>query len=474
MSWAMAVYRLHLRFCRVNSLVNVLQNLPSLSVNLCLTSTECTRFITHLSFETDVGAHTERRECAECVWGVQNTTTCAGRWICTKVDQFNIALTRRLIWWVQHGIFGSRLYPPSITMTKEFTREYAIQTEQELASSIESHHVWGGEDGVQGGTCMQEGHMHVHERNHMWEGTSTVGCCGSGGCYYFLYFLPSPHQLTYLLTAYSNGQNKRVLMTFMHHVVLTRLEDPTIFHTRMSKQLVACKLDDDLNFPPPSLLLSTHLPAVKISCVVLDLTKCMDTNVQGKVNKIHASADYLSVKGFCQGSGVMTVVMKAGMDEVPPHPSVNELGEGRMFIFGVHTERREGMLPCSRCMREARRLWGERWTCMVEVDQSMNGVRTFAVGTLGGGERVCMERVQCGGLAHEGDVMWGGMSPSAGVDGGCLIEGGVTWRVLWLWSADSRFSRELVETGNFTEVKGPGYTLYLSGRFTFDFAGKIG
>ncbi|KAK0438753.1 hypothetical protein EV421DRAFT_1906379 [Armillaria borealis] len=33
-------------------------------VNLCSTSTECTRFITHLSFETDVGAHTERCVCA--------------------------------------------------------------------------------------------------------------------------------------------------------------------------------------------------------------------------------------------------------------------------------------------------------------------------------------------------------------------------------------------------------------------------
>ncbi len=50
--------------------------------------------------------------------------------------------------------------------------------------------------------------------------------------------------------------------------------------------------------------------------------------------------------------------------------------------------------------------------------------------------------------------MWGRTSPSAGIDGGCLIEGGVMRRVLWLWSADGRFSRELVETGDFTEVKG--------------------
>ncbi|SJL16376.1 uncharacterized protein ARMOST_19898 [Armillaria ostoyae] len=31
---------------------------------LCSTSTECARFIVHLSFETDVGAHTERSVCA--------------------------------------------------------------------------------------------------------------------------------------------------------------------------------------------------------------------------------------------------------------------------------------------------------------------------------------------------------------------------------------------------------------------------
>ncbi|SJL16387.1 uncharacterized protein ARMOST_19911 [Armillaria ostoyae] len=31
--------------------------------SLCSTSTECTRFITHLNFETDMGAHTERSVC---------------------------------------------------------------------------------------------------------------------------------------------------------------------------------------------------------------------------------------------------------------------------------------------------------------------------------------------------------------------------------------------------------------------------
>ncbi len=35
-----------------------------------------------------------------------------------------------------------------------------------------------------------------------------------------------------------------------------------------------------------------------------------------------------------------------------------------------------------------------------------------------------------------------------------LDRGRVMRRVLWLWSADGRFSRELVETGDFTEVKG--------------------
>ncbi len=57
-------------------------------------------------------------------------------------------------------------------------------------------------------------------------------------------------------------------------------------------------------------------------------------------------------------------------------------------------------------------------------------------------------------LRTRGTFMWGGTLPSAGVDGGCLVEGGVTRRVLWLWSADGRFSRELVETGDFTEGKG--------------------
>ncbi|KAK0217534.1 hypothetical protein EDD85DRAFT_942626 [Armillaria nabsnona] len=68
---------------------------------LCSTSTECTRYITHLSLETDVSAHTERRECAESVRGVQNTTTRAARtrrWICTEVDRFDIELTGRLVW----------------------------------------------------------------------------------------------------------------------------------------------------------------------------------------------------------------------------------------------------------------------------------------------------------------------------------------------------------------------------------------
>ncbi len=48
-----------------------------------------------------------------------------------------------------------------LIQTKEFTREYAIQTEQELASNVESRRAWGGEDGVRGGTCMWEGHTRV-------------------------------------------------------------------------------------------------------------------------------------------------------------------------------------------------------------------------------------------------------------------------------------------------------------------------
>ncbi|PBK64832.1 hypothetical protein ARMSODRAFT_1022823 [Armillaria solidipes] len=96
---------------------------------LCSTSTECTRFTTHLSFETDVGAHMERRVCGECVRGVQNTTmhaVRAGRCICTEVDgrlqnppfpfasslaRLDVELTGRLLQWVQHGIFGSTLHP---------------------------------------------------------------------------------------------------------------------------------------------------------------------------------------------------------------------------------------------------------------------------------------------------------------------------------------------------------------------------
>ncbi|SJL08917.1 uncharacterized protein ARMOST_12291 [Armillaria ostoyae] len=98
-------------------------------VKLSSMSTECIRVISHLSFKTDVGAHTQRIECTECVWGVQNTTTRAahaGRWICTEVDRrlqtppfplasslarLDVELTRRLVWWVQHGIFGSTLHP---------------------------------------------------------------------------------------------------------------------------------------------------------------------------------------------------------------------------------------------------------------------------------------------------------------------------------------------------------------------------
>ncbi len=61
-------------------------------------------------------------------------------------------------------------------------------------------------------------------------------------------------------------------------------------------------------------------------------------------------------------------------------------------------------------------------------------MRAFAVGTLGGEEGVCAEVLRT--------RMRGGTSLSAGVDGGCLVEGGVTQRVVWLWRADGRFSRE--------------------------------
>ncbi|PBK84269.1 hypothetical protein ARMGADRAFT_1088499 [Armillaria gallica] len=88
---------------------------------LCSTSTECTRYITHLLRNGRGCTHGEER--------VQNTTTFvvrAGRWIRTKVDQrqqnlpfpftsslarFDVELTRRFVWWVQHGIFESTLHP---------------------------------------------------------------------------------------------------------------------------------------------------------------------------------------------------------------------------------------------------------------------------------------------------------------------------------------------------------------------------
>ncbi len=79
----------------------------------------------------------------------------------------------------------------------------------------------------------------------------------------------------------------------------------------------------------------------------------------------------------------------------------------------------------------------------------MNGVRTFAVGTLGGEEGAPTERDSAEdwrARVWEGDGMRGGTWPGAGY----YWSG---WsREEWLWRADGRFSRELVETRDFTEV----------------------
>ncbi|PBK84262.1 hypothetical protein ARMGADRAFT_1037200 [Armillaria gallica] len=108
--------------------------------------------------------------------------------------------------------------------------------------------------------------------------------------------------------------------------------------------------------------------------------------------------------------------------------------EDRMIIFGMHAERRDGTLPRSWRMREARREMdvhgGSQTFCRptmttkhtlsihlliswsrLSIDEKtwFSGVGTrvitqskcctFAVGTLGGEEGVCV-RVQCGGLAR--------------------------------------------------------------------------
>ncbi|KAK0217537.1 hypothetical protein EDD85DRAFT_798012 [Armillaria nabsnona] len=234
---------------------------------LCSTSTECTRYITHLSFETDVSAHTEE----ESGRGVQNTTT------------------RR-----EMDLHRSR-------PTKEFTREYAIQTEQELASSVESRRARGGE----GHACGRDIRVCVKgtSRPHVFSyliGASPdviylivdfVELDGfglvTGICFLFRSLIDRffalndvvivntlnvpglmveepcfackvakllfPLFLTLSSPAHLSVDEQACLDDFhASHTVLTRLEDTTILRTRTSKQPVAFKLDDDLNFPPPN------------------------------------------------------------------------------------------------------------------------------------------------------------------------------------------------------------------------------
>ncbi|KAK0430299.1 hypothetical protein EV421DRAFT_1738228 [Armillaria borealis] len=131
---------------------------------LCSTSTECTRFMTWplvniLSFETDVSAHREERVRRVCrtplhVGARREMDLHRSGPVRRRVDE-----TTRMV----GPVWDFWVYPPSITVTKGFTREYTIQTEQELSCSVESQCTQGGEDGVRGGTCMREGHTRVRK-----------------------------------------------------------------------------------------------------------------------------------------------------------------------------------------------------------------------------------------------------------------------------------------------------------------------
>ncbi len=76
------------------------------------------------------------------------------------------------------------------------------------------------------------------------------------------------------------------LVRIWYDTVVSSVSYPLFASSRLQLWLLSRSMTTSTSSLP--VYNSTHLPALKISCMVLDLTKHIDTNVQGKVNKSKA------------------------------------------------------------------------------------------------------------------------------------------------------------------------------------------